>query len=244
MRLDPAIHTTQPLPKRERLRAELLAKIPSWYRPWAHLAGPSLFGIGAVVTAVWSLANVQPLEWLAVPGFWLLINMFEWHIHRDILHRSMWPLGVLFYRHTPEHHVVFVKDDMAMRDPREFRLVLIPSYGIVAIFLTTLPVTATLAALVSANVAALWVAASMSYIVSYEWLHLAYHLPATSRIGQSAPVRALRRNHAMHHTPELMQQWNFNVTVPLWDWVRGSIHPGTFGEAPVSGTISRPNAAG
>jgi sterol desaturase/sphingolipid hydroxylase (fatty acid hydroxylase superfamily) len=37
-------------------------------------------------------------------------------------------------------------------------------------------------------------------------------------------VRALRRHHAVHHDPELMQRWNFNVTVPLWDLVRGTIH--------------------
>jgi len=27
----------------------------------------------------------------------------------------------------------------------------------------------------------------------------------------------------VHHAPELMQKWNFNVTIPLWDWVRRTI---------------------
>ena len=27
----------------------------------------------------------------------------------------------------------------------------------------------------------------------------------------------------MHHDPKLMQRWNMNVTVPLWDWVRGTV---------------------
>ena len=243
MQVDPSVHITQPLARRDRLRAELLGKIPSWYRPWAHLGFPSAFGILAVVGAVASLHAVQPFEWLVIPGFWLLINMSEWHIHRDILHRPMWPLRQLFYRHTPEHHVVFVKDDMAMRDWREFRLVLIPSYGIVAIFLTSLPVTAALATFVSTNVAAFWVAVSMSYIVSYEWLHLSYHLPPTNPIGRSWFIRSMRRNHAMHHTPELMQKWNFNVTFPVWDWVRGSIHPGTFGAMETPARASRRNAA-
>jgi sterol desaturase/sphingolipid hydroxylase (fatty acid hydroxylase superfamily) len=36
-------------------------------------------------------------------------------------------------------------------------------------------------------------------------------------------VRILRRHHAIHHDPRLMQRYNFNVTVPLWDWVRGTI---------------------
>jgi hypothetical protein len=119
--------------------------------------------------------------------------------------------------------VIFVRDDMAMRSSREFRLVLIPAYGIIAIFVTTLPITGALW-LWSPNLAALFVASSMGYVVAYEWLHLAYHLPADSPIGRSRLIGWLRCHHAMHHTPELMQRWNFNVTVPLADWVLGTIY--------------------
>jgi len=97
--------------------------------------------------------------------------------------------------------------------------------------------------LVSPNVALFWVAVSMGYVVSYEWLHLSYHLPADSRVGQSRLVRWLRRSHAMHHTPELMQKWNFNVTFPVWDWVRGSIHSSTWDEAVTTATARERNAA-
>ena len=79
----------------------------------------------------------------------------------------------------------------------------------------------------SHNLAALWVATTMGYTVAYEWLHLSYHLPAESRIGRSPLVRALRRNHAAHHTPELMQRWNFNVTIPVADWLFGTTHRGS-----------------
>jgi fatty acid hydroxylase family protein len=115
---------------------------------------------------------------------------------------------------------------MAMRATREFRLVLIPFYGILAIFVTALPMTAALWFLVSHNVALLWVASVMGYVLAYEWLHLAYHLPASNPIGRSGLIRWLRSHHAMHHTPQLMQCWNFNVTVPLADWLLGTIYRG------------------
>ncbi len=38
-------------------------------------------------------------------------------------------------------------------------------------------------------------------------------------------IRALRTHHARHHDPRLMQRWNFNVTVPLFDAVMGTIAP-------------------
>jgi hypothetical protein len=217
---------TQPLSKRDRMRVEVLARTPWYYSEWVHLAFPSLFGLTSIVVAVSLLADVRWYEWVLVPVLLMLLNVNEWHIHRNILHRRSWPLEVLFWRHTPEHHVIFVRDDMAMRSTKEFRLVLIPAYGIVAIFVTTLPITAALWFFVSHNIAALWVACSMGYTVSYEWLHLSYHLPADNPIAQNRVITWLRRQHAVHHTPELMQRWNFNVTVPFADWLLRTTYKG------------------
>jgi len=63
-------------------------------------------------------------------------------------------------------------------------------------------------------------------VLSYEWLHLSYHLPPESRVGRLRPIRALCRHHALHHDPRLMQRWNFNVTVPFWDWVMRTTYKG------------------
>jgi hypothetical protein len=221
-----AWEVTQPLSKRDRMRAEVLERTPPWYNPWAHLAFPSLFGLSFIALAVSLVHDVRWYEWLFIPTALGLLNLNEWHIHRNILHRRTWPLDVLFWRHTPEHHVIFIRDDMAMRSPREFRLVLIPAYGIVAIFVTSLPITAALWFFVSHNIAAFWVACSMGYTVSYEWLHLAYHLPHENPIARNPLIASLRRQHAVHHTPELMQRWNFNVTVPFADWVLGTTYRG------------------
>jgi hypothetical protein len=232
-----AYEVTQPLAKRDRVRAEAVARIPAWYSPWGHLAFPSCVGLGLIALAVRTLDHPMPLELLFVPLVLVAVNFNEWHIHRNVLHRRSWPLEVLFWRHTPEHHVIFVRDDMAMRSTREFRLVLIPFYGIVAIFVSELPITLGLWFLASHNLAALWVATTMGYVVAYEWLHLAYHLPATSVIGRNRLVARLRRHHAIHHTPELMQRWNFNVTIPLADRVLGTVYRG-----PLPGAV--PAAAG
>ncbi|MGH7822887.1 MAG: sterol desaturase family protein [Candidatus Binatia bacterium] len=212
-----------PPAERDRIRAEVLARAPRWYNPWAHLAVPSVFGIGVIVVAALLLRDPGGWELLTVPVVYLLTNMNEWYIHRDLLHRRNPLAKVLYDRHTPEHHMIYVTDDMAMRERREFRLVLIPAYGLFLIFVNLLPITAALWFLLGRNVALLYTATAMGYAVSYEWLHLSYHLPATSRIGRSRLIRRLRRHHAVHHDPRLMQRWNFNVTLPLWDWVRGTI---------------------
>ena len=62
----------------------------------------------------------------------------------------------------------------------------------------------------------------MAYVLSYEALHLAYHLPERSLVGRLRVIRILRQHHRTHHRLALSQCWNFNVTLPLWDVLMGT----------------------
>jgi Fatty acid hydroxylase superfamily len=213
--------------RRDELRRRLVAKIPSWYSPVGHIVLPSLVGVTVLIVSLLLVKDLRAVQLLAVPATFLVVNAGEWRIHRDLLHKRTWPLTVLYDRHTPEHHMIFVTDDMAMRDRREFRLVLIPAYGILAAAFGALPIPALLwLGFGARNAALLFMATTMAYVVSYELLHLSYHLPATSFIGRNRLIARLRRHHAVHHDPQLMQKWNFNVSIPLWDWVRRTIYRG------------------
>ncbi len=205
---------------REALRKRLIDAIPRWYNPWLHLAVPSAFGLGVVALCARSLSNVRAVELAAVPITWLVANIGEWRAHKYLLHRRSRIAPVLYDRHTPEHHRLYTTEDMAMKSSREFRLVLIPAYGIGMIFLSALVPAGAMWLCGLRNPALLFVATDMAYVLSYEWLHLAYHLPEDSVVGRLGFVRWLRRHHAVHHDPRLMQRWNFNVTLPLWDWVK------------------------
>lgn len=210
--------------RREALRARANAATPRWYSPWFHLLFPSLVGLGAAAAALLSLGAVRPLELLLPLVVWVVANATEWRAHRDLLHRRTWPVTRAYDDHTPMHHGIFVRDEMPIRSARELRLVLIPPWGILLILLAVAPFAAGLIWLGQPNLACLFLATCMLYVVSYEWCHLAYHLPPEGFVGRRWLVRVLRRHHATHHDPTLMQRWNFNVTVPLWDWVRGTIH--------------------
>ncbi|MCS6912002.1 MAG: sterol desaturase family protein [Myxococcales bacterium] len=212
---------------REAFRAQQVAAIPAWYCPWAHLLGPSLFGLVVIAAAVALLRQLRPWELLTVPVVFVLSNAAEWRIHRDWLHRRTRPVQLLYDRHTPIHHRIYITQDMAIRSRKEYRLVLLPAYAILLILLAVAPLTALLwVGLGARNVALLFLATSLSYALSYEWLHLCYHLPADSFWGRRRIIQVLRRHHAIHHGPERMQRWNFNVTVPLWDLVRHTLYRG------------------
>jgi hypothetical protein len=216
--------TSEPiLSARSKARARLHAAIPHRYNPWLHLAGTTGVGLVALMVGLSLLRDVHARDLLVVPFTFVLANLVEWRAHKDLLHHRRPPAEVLYDRHTPEHHMVFGYDDMAVRDWRELKLVLIPAFGVAAIVATMAPIALGFAWLLGRNVGALFLVTSALYVVGYELSHLSYHLPEQSFVGRLALVRVLREHHRRHHHPRLMQKWNFNVTIPLGDLVHGTI---------------------
>jgi Fatty acid hydroxylase superfamily len=209
---------------REEIRRDLMSRIPRWYSPWLHLAVPAVSGIALIALALSRIQDLRAWEVAFVPVFLALGNVIEWHAHKDLLHQRRWPLQELYYRHTPQHHAIYIAEDMYIRDFRELKFVLLPAYGVLAMAVVTSPVTAALWFAGQRNLAALWLASAIFYLLTYEWFHLAYHLPADGAVGRWRVTKMLRRHHQRHHSPKLMQTWNFNVTIPLWDHVRGTVY--------------------
>ena len=209
--------------RHEAARERIVAKIPASYSPAAHFLIPGALGLGVLGASVWLLEAVQPVEWLTIPITIFLGFGFEWRIHKSMLHERLLLAGTLYVRHELHHHVIYTYDDMTMRSSREWRLVLMPAYAIVLVFVMMIPIIAALWRWVTPNVALLHLATSMVFFLAYEWMHLAYHLPPEHPIGRLGVVRRLRELHRRHHDPRLMKRWNFNVTVPVFDWIHGTL---------------------
>ncbi len=208
-----------PAEARERIRESWMAERKR-YSPLMHLGLPAVFGSVIVVVAA---SLIRDLRWWEVAfgaALFVLANATEWRIHQSLLHRRFRPAATLYERHTPRHHMVFVTDDMAIRSPQEFRLVLLPGYAIVALVLFLSPITAAIWVWGAHNLAAVFALVTTGTVLVYEWLHLSYHLPPDSAIGSLPAIRWLSRHHSVHHDPRIMQRWNMNVTLPLWDFVR------------------------
>jgi len=211
----------------DAVRHGALAEIPWWYSPHGHLAGTTGIGLAVLVISGIALArlHVRSTDLLVIPAVILTANYFEWRVHKDVLHKRRWPLEVIYDKHTPLHHMVYVEEDMALRDVRELRLILIPAAGVLGIVLGAAPVAFGLAQLWSSAAGWLFLLSASLFMVSYEVLHLCYHAPKDSFIGRRKLIGVLRAHHARHHDPRMMQRFNFNVTVPLFDWLMGTIAP-------------------
>jgi hypothetical protein len=209
---------------RERARKKVLDATPRWYNPWCHLLSTTGIGVAVLTVGVLNIHHLRPVELLVLPVTFLLANAFEWRVHKYVLHRPLWPVKIIYKKHTPEHHAIYQTEDMAIRSTREFRLVLIPAAGVLGSIVAALPFAMAFAYLSTRNVGWLFLIMAGLYQVSYELFHLSYHLAPESFIGRRKLIRWLRNHHATHHDPRLMHKWNFNVTFPLFDWVRGTIY--------------------
>lgn len=221
----PALSSPPSQASRDRARSRAVSEIPRFYSPYLHLAATTGVGVATLVVALLSLRHVRLIEILVIPATLLLSNGVEWRAHKGVLHRRIWPIGILFDRHTPIHHKIYQYDSMAMRSNMEFREVLIPAAGVAAVVALSAPIAYAVARLLTPNCGWLALATAGIYMLTYELSHLSYHMPEDSFVGRWRLVRVLREHHRRHHHPALMQKWNFNVTIPIFDWFHGTMAP-------------------
>jgi len=209
-----------------KFRAEYRAKyIGRWYLGWLHFAFTT---VGSLAVVVFAVSRVRQPSWgelLVLPAGFMVANAAEYFGHQGPMHRLKPYLGLIFRRHSVEHHHFFTHDEMSYESSRDFKMVLFPPVMLL-FFLGGIatPIAVLLFLLVSPNAGWLFVAVGVGYYLTYEWLHFAYHLPEDTFVGRLAPVRVLRQHHRIHHDLALMTRCNFNITFPICDLLFGTIH--------------------
>jgi hypothetical protein len=205
---------------REQYRAE---NVGPRYRGWLHAAFTAFGSLAVVAFAASRLHAVRGVEWLVVPLGFLFANLAEYYGHKGPMHHPVRGLRLLYRRHTREHHRFFTNAAMHYESARDFKMVLFPP-SMLLFFLGGIaaPIAAVLFWVASPNAGWLFVVVGVSYFLTYESLHFAYHLRPDSWVGRLPLMATLRRHHTRHHDPELMGRYNFNITFPICDWVLGT----------------------
>lgn len=209
----------------ERFREEFRREgIGARYTGWGHFAFTSLGSLAVVVLALSRLGGVSPVEWLMVPGTFLVANVVEYFGHKGPMHHPVRGLGLLYQRHTRQHHRFFTHEAMAYESSRDFKMVLFPPV-LLLFFLGAIatPLGALCFVVLSPNAGWLFMATGVGYYLTYEWLHFSHHLPEGHPVARLPFMARLRGHHRAHHDPRLMGRHNFNITFPLCDWLLGTV---------------------
>jgi hypothetical protein len=205
------------LPTRDQLRATT----PASYRWTRHVALIVAFATAGIALCLWMLDGLHAGDVPVLAVSFLLTNLGEYVAHRWPLHRPMFPRAV-YQRHVREHHAFFTYDRMAVDAWPEIRWVLFPPWALPLLVVTIVPLALLIGAAAGTRAAWLFVLVVIAYYALYEVLHALAHLPDDAPLARVRVVRALTHHHRVHHDLTLMQRWNFNFAIPLFDVLLGT----------------------
>ena len=127
--------------RQKAFRQEYRSRIMGWYDGYLHIVIIYAMGAAAFYIYLQHIQNVTPLEWLTIPITFLFTNMFEWAIHRFVMHRPVPFKGLraIYERHTLNHHQFFTDEEMRFRDHKDWRVTVFPPYALVVFILISMP---------------------------------------------------------------------------------------------------------
>ena len=196
--------------------------IPAWYRGELHAALTVACVLVPSLYCGSQLHDVRALELSTVPIMLVFGSLFVWTLHKYVLHRPMPGLRKAYVIHTLQHHRFYTYEHNEPDNRRDYYITLFPmSFGI-GLALITLALGRWVVSAISLNVGLLFTLMAVTYYGLYELVHLASHLPNDAAVLRLPLLRALREHHRLHHDPRLMGKKNFNVVLPLFDWLCGT----------------------
>ncbi len=211
-----------------KFRGQYRETIAASYSGWIHMLSVLVVGLVVIIYSLLQLQSPSLQEWLIFPAVMLLVNFAEYYAHRWLGHRKT-KYGKLFYsRHTGDHHSFFLEHSMDYEAVRDWRVVLFPVYLIFAfLFGLILPAGFFLSEVFSMNAAYIYAAAGISGYLFYEVMHFSYHIPRghwAEKIFLFIPAwPKLRHLHVLHHKRDKMAEANFNITLPIFDLLLGTL---------------------
>jgi len=199
-------------------------RIATWYNGWVHVAIIYAIGIAAMYVYISNISNVRWWEWLVVPVAFIGGNIFEWWIHRYVMHRPQKWAGAkaIYTRHTLMHHQFFTEKEMRFASQHDWRVTFFPPYALIVFILVSVPPSFLLGWLVSSNVGWLLMCTTTATYMIYEFMHFCCHIEESWFVRHCPFVNTIRRHHAAHHDQSIMMERNMNLTFPIADWLFGT----------------------
>lgn len=210
--------------RQRKYREEYRARVATWYNGYFHIF--VIYTIG--FTALWyytaHIHAVRWWEWLTIPVVFLFCNIFEWAVHRYIMHRPQRnrALRAIYTRHTLMHHQFFTKEEMRFEGQRDWRVTVFPPYALIVFILMSAPAGLVVGYLVTPNVGWLLMCTTTGMYLIYEFFHFCCHVDESWFVRYCPFINTIRRHHTAHHAQSIMMERNMNLTFPIADWLFGT----------------------
>jgi hypothetical protein len=208
--------------RQRAFRADYRTRISPWYSGLGHVLVIALLGLATIWYCARNVAGPTALEWLVVPAAFLASNIFEWAMHRFIMHRPVKGLMGIYKRHVLAHHQFFTDHEPRIDTTRDFRITFFPPYALTTFICMSAAAALVLSLVWSANAGWLLVATTSGVYLNYELFHWGCHVKDDRIIRHIPFMNTIRRHHIAHHDQAIMMGTNMNLTYPFADWLFGT----------------------
>lgn len=208
----------------KQYRQEYRSRVSDWYNGYIHVVVIYIIGLTALWIYMQHIENAQLWEWATIPICLFVCNIFEWFLHKHVMHRPQKSkaLRAIYNRHTLQHHQFFTDGEIRFRDHKDWRVTFFPPYALVVFILISIPGAIVLYYVVTPNVGWLFISTTTSVYLIYEFMHFCCHVDENWFVHNMPLVNTMRRHHIAHHNTRLMMEKNMNLTFPISDWLFGT----------------------
>src|SRR5215468_5536939 len=212
-----------PSERQLKFRDQYQAQIHRLYSGPVHVGVMFAIGIAAIS---WSVSRLEHAtwEWLLVIPVFFFSNLFEWWIHKYVMHRlvDVWALRAIYDRHTRQHHQYFTDNEMTVSSTREFRIIFFPWRALFTFIGLGTPFALALGWALNPNAGYILMVTMVGQYLIYETFHFCCHVHDNWFVRHVPFVNTIRRHHTVHHNIGVMMERNMNLTFPIADWLMGT----------------------
>jgi hypothetical protein len=203
-------------------RADYRTKIGKLYSGPVHVFVIYAIGFAAIWYFARHVHDTVWTDWLIVPLAFVGANVFEWWIHRYVMHRPVKGFMGIYKRHTLAHHQFFTEEEPTFDSTRDYRITFFPPYALATFICMTIVPAWIVGQIWSANAGWLLMCTTTAIYLNYELFHMCCHVKNDRLVRHIPFINTIRRHHISHHNTAIMMEKNFNLTYPIADWLFGT----------------------
>lgn len=148
-------------------------------------------------------------------------SLFEWMLHKHLMHAPVPFFRYPFRAHAQVHHRTFRADhSYHLQREQDRKTVPMAWWNAPFIWLCHVGPVLGLQWLTGKPIALGIFAALVLYYAAYEYLHWCMHVPRKRSVERSGIFFRLNGHHLLHHR---YTNKNLNVVLPLWDFLFGTL---------------------
>jgi len=149
-------------------------------------------------------------------------SLFEWLLHRFVMHKPLGKFRYPFEKHALVHHRIFKADHTyhLLREEDKKTIPMAWWNGPALVAISQLPFLVLAFVLKKWGILCGTALAITAYYAVYEYIHWCMHLPRKRNVERSGIFFRLNGHHLLHHR---YMHKNFNVVLPLADLLLGTL---------------------